>query len=96
MSLDRAEIIEIVQGKAYVIQDPNFDVLLKTPKGAYGTAFTTVHTNHRQFLYLIPDSDCLISPVFEYAFHTDTDNNAPEGLFSFFIPHAIPHDIAKF
>ena len=76
------------------IQGPNSDVKLQTPKGAYGMVFGTVHTNHQQFLHLIPDSDCLICPVCEYGFHPDEEKHSPEGMFKLLIPHIVK-DIEK-
>ena len=91
---ERAEIIEVIYGEASTIQGPNSEVKLQTPKGAYGVLFGTVHTNHQQFLHLIPDSDCLISPVCEYGFHPDEEKHSPEGMFKLLIPHIVK-DIGK-
>ena len=64
-------------------------MLLQTPKGAYGVVFGTVHTNHQQFLHLIPDSECLVCPVCEYGFHPDEEIHSPEGMFKLLIPHIV-------
>ena len=91
---ERADIIEVIEGKAQTIEGPNSDVKLETPKGAYGVVFGMVHTNHHQFLHLIPDSDCLICQVCEYGFHPDKKKHSPEGMFKVLIPYTVK-DIEK-
>ena len=91
---ERAELIEVVDGEPRIIQAPDSDVQLQTPQGAHGVVFGTVHTNHQQFLHLIPDSDCLICPLCEFGFHPDEKKHSPEGMFKLLI-HQIVKDITK-
>ena len=59
----RVGIVEIIHGSAVTIQALHSDVILHVPDGVYGIILGNIHTDHWRFRHLVPENDCIISPI---------------------------------
>ena len=79
--------MEIIHGSAVTIQALHSDVILHVPDGVYGIILGNIHTDHWRFRHLIPENDCIISPICEFHFHGSTIQPKPK--FRLLIPHIL-------
>ena len=77
-----------VRGNGAVLQAPGSAVKLTAPTGLDAFVMGHVHTDPKPFLHLIPDAECLVSPVVDYHcfFNEDKPGSA---WFKVKIPHCI-------
>ena len=76
-----------VNGETTVLQGPKSDVKLRIPKGLWGFIYGHAHTDPTPFLSVLPESECLVSPIVEY--NCFLRSNFREGLFVIKIPHCV-------
>ena len=76
-----------VDGKKAVLQGPYSAVELHIPEGLHGFISGHAHTDPTPFLNVIPESECLVSPIVEYK--CSFTKNSPEGLFEIKVPHCV-------
>ena len=83
----RVQIVEIIHGSALTIQALYSDVILHVPDGVYGIILGNIHTDHGRFRHLVPENDCIISPICEFHFHGSTIQPKPK--FRLLVPHIL-------
>ena len=76
-----------MHGSAVTIQALHSDVILHVPDGVYGIILGNIHTDHWRFRHLVPENDCIISPICEFHFHGS--NTQPKPKFTLLIPHIV-------
>ena len=72
-----------VYGKRAQLQGPNSDVELVIPEGYHGFVSSHAHTDITPFLRVIPESECLVSPIVEY------NSSFKSYLFGIRVPHCV-------
>ena len=83
----KAQIVEIIHGSAVTIQALHSDVILHVPDGVYGIILGNIHTDHWRFRHLVPEKDCIISPICEFHFCGSTLESPPR--FKLLAPHIV-------
>ena len=78
--------VQVNREKA-VLQGPYSAVELHIPEGLHGFISGHAHTDPTPFLNVIPESECLVSPIVEY--NCSFTKNSPEGLFEIKVPHCV-------
>ena len=77
-----------VNGKSAVLQAPDSAVRLHVPKGLYAFIMGHVHTEAKPFHHVIPDGECLVSPIVEYLYISKQE--APKNTwFMITVPHCL-------
>ena len=76
-----------VNGKSAVLKGPGSGVQLCIPEGLHGFISGHVHTDPTPFLTVIPDSECLVSPIAEY--NRFFSNSCRKELFIIKLPHCV-------
>ena len=89
----RRIIANISQGEARILQAPDSDVSLHIPEGSKGLFTMRVHTDHTRFPGVIPDEECIISPLVEVEHKelTEEANDEEQPLYVLKIPHSLRH-----
>ena len=87
----RRIIATVTQGEARILQAPDSDVSLHIPKGSLGLFTLMVHTDHTRFPGVIPDGECIISPLVEVEHKKLSDEATEKELPLHFI--RIPHKL---
>ena len=77
-----------VNGKSAVLQGSKSAVKLYIPEGIHGFISGHAHTDPTPFLNVIPESECLVSPIVEYNCFFRS-NCRPNGLFIIKVPHCV-------
>ena len=75
-------------GRTAVLQAPQSSVKLYAPEGLDGFVYGHMHTDPAPFLYAIPESECLVSPVVDYHMFIK-ECIRPDKSFKIFVPHCI-------
>ena len=70
------------------IQALHSDIILHVPDGVYGIILGNIHTDHWRFRYLVPEKDCIISPMREYFIRGNTNQR---GNYKIEVPHIVPN-----
>ena len=78
-----------LNGKSAVLQGPRSDVQLHIPEGLHGFISGHAHTDPTPFLNVIPESECLVSPIMEYNCSFTSISDCFKGLFEIKIPHCL-------
>ena len=89
----RRIIATVSQGEARILQAPDSDVSLHIPEGSLGLFTLRVHTDHTRFSGVIPDGECIISPLVEVEHKMLSDEATEQGLPLYFI--RIPHQLTN-
>ena len=77
-----------VQNNGGVLQGPNSSVKLFIPKRLNAFVMGHAHTDVKPFLHLIPDGECLVSPIVDY--NCTFNREKPNGTwFKIVVPHCI-------
>ena len=80
------QIVKILHGSPCTIAPHHSRVILRVPKGCHGIILGNVHKNFKIFNHLVTESDCIVSPMCEFEFHSYDD--IPEGAW---IKIEVPH-----
>ena len=70
------------------IQAPHSDIILHVPDGVYGIILGNIHTDHWRFRHLVPEKDCIISPICEFFFKA-SDKSKRNATFRLQVPHIV-------
>ena len=72
------------------IQVLHSDVILHVPDGVYGIILGNIHTDHWRFIDLVPENDCIISPICEYHLKRVDATREEENIrFRIQVPHTL-------
>ena len=75
-------------GKETVVRDLNSEVELHVPDLVKGLILAHTYTSFTQFLDIIPEKECFVSPIPEYHFFLGKNHlNCHDGEFRITIPH---------
>ena len=87
----RRIIATVPQGEARILQAPDSDVSLHVPEGSLGLFTLRVHIDITRFPGVIPDGECIISPLVEVEHKKLSDKVTEQELPLYFI--RIPHKL---
>ena len=77
-----------VQGNGGILQGSNSSARLFLPKRLNAFVMGRVHTDVQPFIHLIPDGECLVSPIVDYS--CTFNEEKPNGTwFKIVVPHCI-------
>ena len=74
----RRTIGTATQGEPCILQAPDSDLSLHIPEGSKGLFTMRVHTDHTRFPGVVPDEECIISPLVEVEHKRLTDEEKEE------------------
>ena len=93
----RRTFATVTQGEPRILQAPDSDVSLHIPEGSEGLFTMKVHTDHTRFPGVIPDKECIISPIVEIEHKKQEekikDKDSP--FYTVKIPHSL-RNIAQY
>ena len=81
-------------GESKVLQGDGSEVSLTLPQGSQGVYMTRVHTDPSRFHGVIPDNECIISPLVEvenipFQKIDDKEEVAEKIMYAIYIPHCL-------
>ena len=87
----RRVIATVSHGDARILQAPDSDVSLNIPEGSEGLFTMKIHTDHTRFLRVIPDEECIISPLVqvEHKKISDEVKGKESLIYDIKIPHSL-------
>ena len=87
----RRTIATVTQGKPKVLQAPDSDVSLHIPEGSKGLFTMRVHTDDTRFPGVIPDDECIVSPLVEVEHKTLSEEVKGKEplLYAIKMPHSL-------
>ena len=87
--------MKILHGSPCTIAPHHSRVILRVPKGCHGIILGNIHKNFKISNHLVKESDCIVSPMCEFEFHSYDD--IPEGAWiKIEVPHIVKNlDIAS-
>ena len=81
-------IVKILHGHPCMITTRHSRITLHVPEGLYGIILGNVHENFDLFRHLVQKTDCIVSPMCEFEFHSYCD--IPKGAcYRIEVPHIV-------